>query len=444
MKRGKFTARVLGFLLASAILALPRPSVADATGAMETGPAEGRLVSIEADDARVAEILDALAERSGLNIITAGGVEDLRVSIRLRDTPFQEALGLVVRAAGLGYERVGHSILVAPPERLAIPTGWGVRLFPLEHADASELVDLLKVLTPEVAAAPGRDRIVVHGSPSVLDEAAAIVADADRKPRQVLLEARLIEVNRSALLEAGIDWESITRWSTVLTEGNPGASPPFALPEDLGYVDAGTAGRVHRQRLAFQVAVDALLTQGKARLLSNSRVVTLENRAAEIFAGESVPVVISSLASPGGAGGVLQTVQLEKIDVGVKLAITPRVASDGTITTLVEPEVSRIVGFVGPDDDLPQTSMRRARALVRVQDGETVYLGGLLSEETRRIRKGMPLLSEIPLVGFLFRYHREETVRLDLVIEITPRVIGDLGAPIPGVEGIDSGETDAP
>jgi type II secretory pathway component GspD/PulD (secretin) len=124
----------------------------------------------------------------------------------------------------------------------------------------------------------------------------------------------------------------------------------------------------------------------------------------------------------------MQSVQLEKIDVGVKLRIVPRISGDGTITTLVEPEVSRIVAFRGPDSDLPQTSTRRARTIIRVPNGRKVYLGGLLSEEKRITEKRVPILGSIPLLGILFRHQQEDTARTDLVIEITPRIVGDEGA----------------
>jgi type II secretory pathway component GspD/PulD (secretin) len=120
-------------------------------------------------------------------------------------------------------------------------------------------------------------------------------------------------------------------------------------------------------------------------------------------------------------------VQLEKIDVGVRLSITPRISADGYVTTLVEPEVSQILQFIGPDEDLPWTSTRRARSLVRVRDGEQIYLGGLLSEEERRTVKKVPILGQIPLIGYLFQHHSSEKRELDLVIEITPRIVTDAG-----------------
>lgn len=398
------------------------------------GSNQGALVSLDADSTSVNDVLQILAQRSGLNIATSPEVQGRSISIHLKNTPFDEALNLVVRAAGLGYERVGESILVADVQSLSTPTGFLTRVFELQYADAEDVRRMLEVVTSDVTANAVGDRLVIRASQSMIEQASDIIARLDRKPQQVLLEARLIEVNTSDLLEAGIDWAKITDWTTVITEGHHGKAPREQFPTELGFTKVDETADYYRQAASLEIAIDALLTDGSARLLSNSKVVTLNGEAAEIFSGETIPVVITSLQSPGGAGGALQTVQLEYIDVGVKLNITPRISDDGMITTLVEPEVSRIVGFVGPDDDLPQTSNRRARTLVRVRDGEKIYLGGLLSEETRTTVKSVPLLGDIPVLGYLFRHHRDESVRLDIVIEITPRVVGDMGAGLPTAE----------
>jgi type IV pilus assembly protein PilQ len=395
------------------------------------GKTEPGLISLDADSTSVNSILQILAQRSGLNIVTGPELQGRRISIHLKSTPFEEALNRVVRAAGLGYERVGGSILVASTERLSTQTGLVTQVFDLKYARAQDVRDQLQFLCNNVTASISGDRLVARASASTMEEVADIVVKLDRKPAQVMLQARLIEVNTTALLEAGIDWEKITKWTTVVTEGQPGPSSPGQLPQALPFTKFNETDDYYRQMAAFQVQLDALITDGNARLLSDLRVVTQDNVPAEIFAGETVPVIITSLQSPGGAGGVLQTVQLEKIDVGVKLNITPRISEDGFITTLVEPEVSRIVAFIGPNDDLPETSTRRAQTLVRVRDGERIYLGGLLSEEKRRTVKKVPLLGSIPLLGYLFRHYRDETTRLDLVIEITPHIVGDEGTELP-------------
>jgi type IV pilus assembly protein PilQ len=395
------------------------------------GKTEPGLISLDADSTSVNSILQILAQRSGLNIVTGPELQGRRISIHLKSTPFEEALNLVVRAAGLGYERVGSSILVASTERLATQTGLVTRVFDLKYARAQDIRDQLQYLTGNVTASFSGDRLVVRASASTMEEVAVIVEQLDKKPSQVLLQARLIEVNTTALLEAGIDWEKITKWTTILTEGNAGPSQAGQIPQSLSFLKLDETADYYRQMAAFQVQLDALITDGNAHLLSDLRVVTQDNVPAEIFAGETVPVIITSLQTPGGAGGVFQTVQLQNIDVGVKLNITPRISDDGFITALVEPEVSRIVAFVGPNNDLPETSRRRAQTLVRVRDGERIYIGGLLSEEKRRTVKKVPLLGSIPLLGYLFRHYRDETTRLDLVIEITPHIVGDEGAELP-------------
>lgn len=397
----------------------------------ETPGEGGTLITLDADNISVIDVLQILASKTGLNIVTSPEVQGRKISIHLKNTPFEEALNLVVRAAALGYERVGKSILVAEQVQLSTQTGLVTHVFELNHASAPAVKEQLQVLSRDTSADAEGNYVIVRGTPSVIEQAAAVVAELDRKPGQVLLEARLIEVNTSDLLEVGIDWEKITKWTTVLTEEDPGPSRNGEIPSLLDFTKFDDTHEVYRQLAAFEVTLDALLTNGNARLLANAKLVTLDNQEAEIFAGETVPVVITSLQSPGGAGGVLQTIQLEKIDVGVKLGITPRITNDSFVTVLVEPEVSRIVAFVGPDDDLPQTSTRRARTYVRVRDGEKIYMGGLLSEETRSSIKRVPLLGHIPILGALFQHRQDEKVRLDLVIEITPRIVGDMGAALP-------------
>lgn len=439
---GRLPRIALAVILVTTLLIAPYPPAR-----AQEGPEPSILITLQTVNTSVVEILEILADRSGLNIVTGPTVQGRAISIRLRDTPFDEALNLVCRASGLGYERVGNSILVAEQGRLREQTGMTAHVFDLNYADANDVREALEVISPDIKAEVRANRLVMWAPPSLIEQAGRTIQDLDRKPLQVLLESRLIEVNTSKLLEVGIDWEKLTSWTGIFTEGDPGASTPDRLPTQLDFLDLSDSDRFYRQAEAYEVTLQALITEGAARVLANSKVVTVDGVPAEIFAGETIPVVITSLQSPGQAGGVFQTVQLQNIDVGIRLNITPRVSADGFITTLVEPEVSRIVGFVGPDDDLPQTSMRRASSLVRVRDGQKIHLGGLVSEEKRETIKKVPLLGHIPLLGYLFQSRREETVRLDLIIEITPRLVSDEGFTMPEPRGIFSeerAEFDAP
>lgn len=438
MEFGTIRRNVIAVALALAAIAAPLAAVA------ADNPS---LVTLHADNAPVIEILDLLAARSGLNIVAGAEVQGRSITLHLKDTPFDEALALVARASGLAYERVGNSILVADGDRLAGGGMQDSQVFELSWARADEVRGALDAISSSIRADVRGNRVIVRGSAAALAEAGRVVKALDVKPIQVLLEARLIEVNTTKLLEVGVDWAKLAKWTTVFTEGKPDPTAPGKMPETVEFIKAGERGQMYRQSMAWEAAVEALLTNGHGKLLANSKIVTLDGEAAEIFAGQTVPVVITSLQGQSG-GGALQTVQLEKIDVGVRLNITPRVGEDGLITTLVKPEVSSIVGFVGPDNDLPQTATRRASSLVRVRDGEKIYMGGLLSEESHKTVKGVPILSKIPLLGALFRHTRDDVQRTDLVIEITPHIVGDSGQLVPtGAElhpDVDLSGTDQP
>jgi type II secretory pathway component GspD/PulD (secretin) len=411
--------------VALAGILLAAVTVAPASFAQVARP-EDQLITLESDNTPVVTILEILGERTGLNIVTSPEVQGRSISIRLRNTPFAEALNLVVRAAGLGYERVGNSILVAEPERLATQTGLTTRVFTLQYANATEVAAALDIFSEEVRPFASGNRIIVKAPQSVIEEVAVIIAEVDRRPAQVLFEARLLEVNTSALKELGIDWEKITKWTEIVTEGNPGSTATDQLPKDLGFNELDDFKTIHRQSEAVEVALDLLLRDGNARLLANSKITTLDNQPAEIFIGQTVPVVISTAEQAGG-GGLFGSVRLDYIDVGVKLNILPRISGEGFITSTVTPEVSTIVGFVGPNGDLPQTSTRRATAVVRVQDGQKFYLGGLLNEENKETVSKVPILGDIPIVQYLFRHYRIESNQTDLLIEITPVLVRDQG-----------------
>jgi len=403
-------------LLAGATLA-PLPAAAQ-----PAADPEAQLITLDAESTRVVTILEILAERSGLNIVTAPGVEGRSISLHLRDTPFLEALNLVVRAAGLGYERVGNSILVADPTHLRQQTGLATQVYHLEYADAAEVTEALQMVSQDIRSFVSGNRVVVRAPQSVLDEIRDVVEILDQPPPQVMFEARLVEVQTSNLEELGIDWERITKWTSIITEGDPGESGLKELPDDMPFLKLDEFDDYFRQQNAIELVIDFLITEGRAKVLANSKITTVTNQPAKIFIGQVVPVVVTSLQS-GQSGGTFQTVQLQEIEVGISLELTPRVSDDGHVTSLVSPSVSNIVGFVGPDSDLPQTAERSATSLIRVKDGETFYLGGLLSEESRQTVKKVPILGDIPLLKYLFRHYRNEIVTTDLVIEVTPTII---------------------
>ncbi len=404
---------------AAATLALvlaAHPFTAHAQGAA----ADGVLITLDADSSNVNSILQILAERSKLNIVTTPDVQRQRISIHLKNTPFEEALNIVVRAAGLGYERIGGSILVGNPQALATQTGLTSRIYDLQYADATEVKNSLTAVIEGLNAYASGNQVVARGTPGQLDQVGQLVEQLDVKQRQVKIEARLIEVNTSDLTELGVQWDKIAKWTEIFSEGDPGAQTTDVLPRTSEFIQADKADDWFRQRSAYEMAIDFLITTGRGKLLANSSVTTVENTAADIFVGQTIRVVTSILVSSGGIG--TNQIQIETIEVGAKLEVTPRIAKDGTITTLISPEVSNILA-IDADSGLPTTSTRRAKSLVRVPSGQKIILGGLVREEERQTVQKVPILGDIPLLGYLFKHNVNRIEKTDLVIEITPTIV---------------------
>lgn len=422
MNRTQGWKQITRWVTRAAVLSALALAGATPVPAQDAVPTEGLLITLDADSSQVNSLLQILAERSRLNIVTSPDVQRRRISIHLRNTPFDEALNIVVRAAGLGYERIGGSILVADPQKLATQTGLTARVYDLQYASAVEVQKSLTTVIEGLNAYASGNQVVARGTPGQLDQVGQLIQELDRKPKQVKLEARLIEVNTSDLTELGVQWDKITKWTEIFSEGDPGASQTDARPTDTGYIKFDRSDDWFRQRSAYEVAIDYLITTGRGRLLANSHVTTADNHAADIFVGQTIRVVTNILLSQGGVG-TTQT-QIEEIEVGVKLTATPRISDDGTITTQVAPEVSNILS-IDPETGLPTTSTRRATSLIRVRSGEKIILGGLLREETRATEDKVPLLGDLPVIGPFFRHRSDRNEKTDLVIELTPTVVAD-------------------
>ena len=146
----------------------------------------------------------------------------------------------------------------------------------------------------------------------------------------------------------------------------------------------------------------------------------------EITSYSDFKIASTDATSAGFAGGgAAQTQTVQREEVGIKLRITPLVNADGYITTDITPEVSSVTDFRGPNSDLPVISTRQASTTVRLKDGNSVIIGGLLSEEKTRNVSKLPILGQIPGLGVLFQHHVIVTSKKDLVIEVTPRIIPD-------------------
>lgn len=388
-----------------------------------------RNISLDAEDAYIPSVLKILADKGGLNIITGPGVTNERISIHMKDVPVDQAVNLVVRAAGLAYERIGNSILVADAKSLKDETGTSSYMIELKYADANEVKTALGDLTDKVQVDKTGNRLIVMTSPRIISEIQNIVATLDQPVEQVMLEARIVEVSTDDLKVLGIDWDLVNRQGVIIVEGQPSTEPgeaegsaPGVPPAKVPFVPIDQLySSWSRQAKVFQATLDLLIHNGNGRVLANPRVATLNGREANIIVGQRIPYETQSTVFAGNAAAPTLSVQRE--EVGIKLKITPLINADGYITTTIAPEVSSVIAFVGRNNDLPVVSTRQTSTTVRLKDGNSVIIGGLLSEETSTNVTKVPLLGDIPGIGLLFQHHRNSVSKKDLIIEVTPRIM---------------------
>lgn len=391
----------------------------------ETAPGLRTLVSIDAEDAYLPSVLSILAAKSGFNIVTGPGVaKEERISIHIKDAPIEEAMNLVVRAAGLSYEIVGNSFLVAKSSVLKEQVGLNSYVVSLQYADANEVKELLVDFNAHIQVDKSGNKLLIITTPKIITDIERVVNNVDQPALQITLAARLIEVAVEDEERLGINWSKLsTSTSEFIHEGTVeptttttgrGQLQPF---EEFSELDQ--LGRtVWRSQPIWEVALDWLLKNSRAEVLTNTKVSTMNARQAMIELVDVVPYVTSA----GGVGG---QISVQKEEVGIKLAITPQVNTDGYITVNIKPEVSSIFEFIGPDQTIPRTIRRSSDMTVRVKNHQSIVVGGLMGIVANKTVHKVPFLGELPYIGALFRYNVTQMKKTDLIIEITPHILVD-------------------
>ena len=399
------------------------------------------LITVHAEDAFLPSILAILAKESGYNIVTGPNVNKQdKVSIHLDEVPIEQAINLVVRAVGLSYEVVGNSFLVADPKKLKEEVGITSYVITLKYAAAEDVKNLLQDISDQVQVDIPGNKLLVNASPKKIADIIQVVESIDVPAIQIMLETRLIEVAADVEEQLGIDWSKISSYKTILAEGgvpitDGGGS---VIPDDQTFGEVPVTMPFNRlsgifnkdktaiipkyfsrQLTVFDLTLDMLQKNNQAEVLADSRLTTINGREASIKLVDIVPYILSS----GGVGG---QVQVQREEVGIKLNILPTVNTDGYITVKVEPEVSTIFEFIGPDKNIPRVKSRTSSTTIRVKDGESIVIGGLLSNDRKQTTYQMPVLHKIPWLGKkLFTSRGVVERKTDLIIQITPNIVVD-------------------
>lgn len=284
-----------------------------------------------------------------------------------------------------------------------------------------------------------QNALVVKADPQLMREIESAIGQLDVRRQQVLIEAAIIEVEGNDADQLGVQWAlgDISSGIGLINFDNAGASLKSIA---AGYVTGGAAGaggaigtgtslvlgdykkNADGSRQLYGAMIQALKENTKSNLLSTPSIVTMDNEEAYIVVGENVPFVTGSVTTTGGAANPYTSI--ERKDVGVTLKVIPHIGDDGTVRLEVEQEVSAVARDKGQASDLV-TSKRAIKTSILAENGQTIVLGGLISDNSQYSRQAVPGLGAIPGIGRLFRSNAQSNQKRNLLIFIHPTIIGD-------------------
>lgn len=478
----------------------PSPPAVQTTEARTVAGAKpayvGQRVSLDFKDADVHNVLRLLAEVSKLNIVATDDVRG-KVTLRLFDVPWDQALDIILQTLNLESVQEGNVIRISTVKRLReereekqkaleaakVLEPLKVEYIKVNYTKAKNLADIIsgaaatrttggagaRAATQELGVLTNRgsvfvdelsNTIIVRDIQRGIDNAREVVRRLDVQTPQVLIESNIVEATTDFARELGVQWGY--RYLAGPATGNPtgvnfpgtigvggsglgagSSGVPFIadFPAAQAVANSGSALNLALGSLdgahALDMRLSAFERQGKARVVSRPRVVTLNNVPATI---KSLTIIRVRLPSTGtiintGAGGAAgaASAATEKIETGIILVVTPQVSSDGFVLLDMSTKSSQ-ADFARTVDQIPTEITREANSHILVKSGQTIVLGGIYRDTFAETRTGIPFLRDVPGIGWLFRNFNKSNRREDLLVFLTPRILGTPGANLPSAE----------
>lgn len=417
---------------------LPQPLAVPPPSALPPEPklaeSHKRRVSLSLRDAPLSSVITALAKMTNLNFVLDQDVNpELRVTIVVRDLPFEEVLGLILRAHQLEHQVVSANTLVIYPRQAEKQRAYRslvTRSFSLANADAKQVQNVFKqVLKARDLYVDERlNVLVLRDTPEVVRQAEFLVARLDAVDPEVMLEVEVLEVSRNRLQELGLKFPDqvgvgLLQGATTSTVMSGGIAQTVTNPGGQlapGYVDLQRGGALTTFAANPLLLLNLRGEDGDGNLLANPRIRVKHKEKARIHIGEKLPVfTTTSTANVGVSASV------SYLDVGLKLDVEPWVHDAEEVGIKMGLEVSSVVREVqGPQQSLAYlVGTRSTNTSLRLQNGQTQILAGLISDEERRSVAKVPGLGDLPMLGRLFSSQRDSNNKTEIILLITPRVL---------------------
>jgi general secretion pathway protein D len=375
-------------------------------------------VTLQFRDAPTKMVFEVLARQTGINFILDKEVKsDGKTTIFVQEVPIEEAIDLVLDQNNLARQILSANMVLIYPNTAAKQKDYEeqiVHTFYLTNAAPKEVETMLKaMLGAKTLFVDDRTSVVVmRDRPEAVRMAEKLVASIDVPEPEVLIEVEVLEIARSKLLNLGITYPG-----SITATASPATGAKSLVLSDLKHQNSDTIGVS-----SVSATLNALQTSGTTNTLASPRIRARNKEKAKILIGSRVPVITSSTALL--SSGTASSSSVQYLDVGLTLEVQPTVYLDGDVAIKVGLEVSSITNTVVVAGTQAYTiGTRNANTLLRLKDGETQILAGLIQDSDTRNSAGIPGLSEIPIVGRLFGSNNTDREKNEIVLSITPRII---------------------
>jgi type IV pilus assembly protein PilQ len=415
----------------------------------------GRRVSFEFKDIDIHNLLRIIAEVAKKNIVVSDEVNG-KITIRLRNVPWDQALDVILKSKGLDKDESGNILRVLPAAKLAEERALEqkaredkqnseepkLRLISVNYATANEMSERIKELLSKkgsVTVDPRTNTLIVKDVATSLTRVEGMVRTLDLQTPEVLIEARIVEANSTFSHDVGIQWGGQVGFapafgnptglifpSTAVVTGASGTgtaagvqtTPNFAvdLPAATGTGEGGGLGFIFGSAggaATLNLRIAAAESSGTAKTISAPKVTTLDNLRATISQGVAIP--FSQFSASG--------VNTSFIEAKLELSVTPHVTQDGSVQLKIDATNNQPnAGFTGSNGQ-PSITKKEAHTNVLVKDGDTTVIGGIYTRATGQNEAIVPVLGKIPVLGYFFRHRFETDSRTELLIFVTPHIV---------------------
>jgi general secretion pathway protein D len=411
-------------------------------------------VSMQFRDANFKMVLEALSRSSGLNILIDKDIKnDLKTTIFAKDVTVEDVISLVLMQNQLEKKIINDStIYIYPntPAKVKEHQDLVVRTFLLTNADAKQMQTLLKTVLKanDIYVNDKNNSLVMRDTPDVIELAGKLLAAQDQNQPEVMLEVEVLEVDHNKLTQIGAQYPSSVSFSvgnlstsavTAGTNYTPASQGGTTL-KSLQHLNASNIN-VLTSAGAISLVMDLKQQDGSSNLLASPRIRVKQDEKAKVHIGDKVPIITNSV-TPVSTGTPVVTGNVQYLDVGIKLEVEPHIHMDGEISIKTSLEVSNIgaqVTNASSGSVAYQIGTRIANTVLRLNDGETQVLAGLINDQNIKSANRVPGLGDLPLIGHLFSDNTTNKSKTEIILSITPHIIRNQHQPDAGVSSYWSG-----